>query len=82
MSEPIPTMNTVPELVPVIRQDNFEENPVLVEKSEMNPKPKSKTTRKRCKKGTRRNKKTHRCNKKCPVGYKKNAKTKHCIRKK
>ena len=75
-------MNTVPELVPVIRQD-FEENPVLKEKVEK-PKSKSKgrSSKKRCKKGTRRNKKTRRCNKKCPVGYKKNPKTRHCIRKK
>lgn len=43
--------------------------------------PAKKTTRKKCPRGKRRNKKTHRCNKKCPEGYKRNKTRSRCIKK-
>jgi len=43
---------------------------------------KRKQTVKRCRKGHRRNPKTHRCNVKCPPTKKRNPKTKRCINRK
>jgi hypothetical protein len=42
---------------------------------------KKRNKRKRCTKGKRRNKKTHRCNKKCPEGYKRSSIKKRCVKK-